>query len=162
MASLQASGINSLGLSGADGNAITSAKRNVIDIDYGFVGDVSSSGVNVGFISSLLSSELTPVFSAITHNGKGQLLNTNADTIASVLAVALSKEYDVQLNYCFEKKGVLKDVDDENSVISSITKTKYKQLLIEGVISKGMIPKLDNAFEAIQNGVKSVVIGHSN
>jgi acetylglutamate kinase len=162
VALLQEKGVNALGLSGADGNAITSAKRNVIDIDYGFVGDVNISGVNITLISSLLSSEITPVFSAIIHDGKGQLLNTNADTIASVLAVALSKEYEVQLNYCFEKKGVLKDIDDENSVISSITKTKYKQLLAEGVISKGMIPKLDNAFEAIQNGVKSVMIAHSN
>ena len=159
---LQANGVNAIGLSGADGNSITAVKRNVIDIDYGFVGDVTGSGVNLEFINSLLSAKITPVFSAITHDGKGQLLNTNADTIASVLAVAMSKYFDVQLNYCFEKKGVLKDVDDENSVISSITKTKYKQLLSEGVISKGMIPKLDNAFEAIQNGVKSVMIAHSN
>lgn len=162
VASLQANGVNALGLSGADGNVITSIKRKVIDIDYGFVGDVNSSGVNSEFIKSLLAVYVTPIFSAITHDGKGQLLNTNADTIASVLAIALSKEYDVQLNYCFEKKGVLKDVNDENSVISSITKTKYKQLLTEGAISKGMIPKLDNAFDAIQNGVKSVVIAHSN
>ncbi|MGZ4055923.1 MAG: acetylglutamate kinase [Bacteroidia bacterium] len=161
VASLQAKGVNGIGLTGADGNSIVSVKRNITDIDYGFVGDVGSSGVNVEFISLLLSSAITPVFSAITHDDKGQLLNTNADTIASVLAVALSQNYEVQLNYCFEKKGVLKNIDDENSVISSITKTKYKQLLAEGIISKGMIPKLDNAFEAIQKGVKSVMIASS-
>jgi acetylglutamate kinase len=161
-ASLQAKNVNAIGLSGADGNAIKSNKRKVIDIDYGFVGDIDKSGINVDFISKIIESGFTPIFSAITHNGEGQLLNTNADTIASVLAVALSKQYDVQLNYYFEKRGVLKDVDDENSVIETMTKTKYKQLLTEGLISKGMIPKLDNAFDAIQNGVGSVVIAHSN
>jgi acetylglutamate kinase len=104
VASLQANGVNAIGLSGADGNSIISVKRNVIDIDYGFVGDVNSSGVNSGFINLLLSVNVTPVFSAITHDGNGQLLNTNADTIASVLAVAMAKHFDVQLNYCFEKK----------------------------------------------------------
>ena len=161
VAALQAKQCNAVGLSGADGNAIRSSKRKVVDIDYGFVGDIDSKGVNVDFISVLLESAVSPVFSAITHNGEGQLLNTNADTIASALAVALSKKYEVQLNYCFEKNGVLRDVEDDNSVINTITKDSYKQLLAEGVIFKGMIPKLDNAFDAIGNGVSSVMIAHS-
>ncbi len=161
VASLQAKKNNAIGLSGADGNSIKATKRKVVDIDYGFVGDIDSKGVNVDFISVLLESNVSPVFSAITHNGEGQLLNTNADTIASALAVALSKKYDVQLNYCFEKNGVLRDVDDDSSVINVITKESYKELLTEGVIFKGMIPKLDNAFDAIKNGVSSVMIAHS-
>jgi acetylglutamate kinase len=162
VASLQSKKINALGLSGADGDSIQTTKRAVGEIDYGFVGDIHSKSINSQLIASLLKMGITPVFSAITHDGNGQLLNTNADTIASALAVALSSYYLVQLNYCFEKKGVLKDIDDDNSVIETITPQTYKELLGEGVISKGMIPKLDNAFEAIQNGVKSVVIAHSN
>ncbi len=161
VALLQANGVNAIGLSGADGNAMKAKKRAVLDVDYGFVGDVDSVDVNTDFISTLLINQCVPVFSAITHDGKGQLLNTNADTIASELAIALSKKYDVQLNYCFEKKGVLKDINNENSVIERITTAKYKQLLSEGAIAKGMIPKLDTAFKAIQNGVKSVMIIHS-
>lgn len=162
VAKLQSQHCNAIGLSGADGNAIQSSKRKVKAIDYGFVGDIESAGVNVNFISSLLDGGVVPVFSAITHNKEGQLLNTNADTIASALAVALSKKYEVQLNYCFEKKGVLRDVDDDTSVINTITSDSYKQLLAEGVIFKGMIPKLDNAFDAIKNGVSSVMIAHSD
>ncbi|CAN5522014.1 acetylglutamate kinase [soil metagenome] len=161
VSSLQSKAINAIGLSGADGNAIQTKKREVLDIDFGFVGDVFDKSVNVELISTFLELGITPIFSAITHDGIGQLLNTNADTIASALAIALSKKYEVQLNYCFEKKGVLKDADDDDSVIQEITKTKYKQLLQEGVVSKGMIPKLDNAFAAIQNGVQSVVILHA-
>lgn len=162
VASLQAKKVNSIGLSGADANMILSTKRETVDIDYGFVGDVDVLGVNAEMLSFFIERELVPVFSAITHDGSGQLLNTNADTIASVLAAALSENYDVQLNYCFEKNGVLENTDDENSVIKTITKTKYKQLLLDGTISKGMIPKLDNAFTAIQNGVKWVVIAHAD
>jgi acetylglutamate kinase len=162
VASLQAKNVNAIGLSGADGNSIRSAKRKVAEIDYGFVGDIHAKSVNAGFIGDLLKLNIVPVFSAITHDGKGQLLNTNADTIASALAVALSETFQVQLNYCFEKKGVLKNVEDDNSVIETITPHHYKTLLNEGVISKGMIPKLDNAFEAIQQGVESVVIAHSD
>ena len=162
VASLQAKNSNAIGLSGADGNAIQSSKRKVAEIDYGFVGDIDSKGVNVNFISALLESSVIPVFSAITHDKKGVLLNTNADTIASALAVALSQKYEVQLNYCFEKKGVLRNVDDDSSVINTITQNSYKQLLAEGVIFKGMIPKLDNAFDAIKNGVRSVMIAHSD
>jgi acetylglutamate kinase len=162
VASLQAKGINALGLSGADGNVIKACKRKVAEIDYGFVGDIKAADVNAELISTFLSNNITPVFCAITHNGEGQLLNTNADTIASTLAIALSKKYEVQLNFCFEKKGVLKNIEDENSVIETITPTTYKKYLEEGIISKGMIPKLDNAFEAITKGVKFVVIAHSD
>jgi len=162
VASLQSKNINAIGLSGADGNSIQTLKRKVAEIDYGFVGDIHEKSVNTAFITSLLKTGITPVFSAITHDGNGQLLNTNADTIASALAIALAPFYLVQLNFCFEKKGVLRNVDDDNSVIDTITPQNYKILLSEGIISKGMIPKLDNAFEAIQNGVKSVVIAHSN
>jgi acetylglutamate kinase len=160
VALLQSHEVNAIGLSGADANFIRSEKRNVKEIDYGFVGDISTSGINSELLSVFLEMNLVPVFSAITHNGKGQLLNTNADTIASVLATALAMNYNVQLNYCFEKKGVLENIDEENSVIKTITKSKYKELLLNGAISKGMIPKLDNAFQAIQNGVQSVVIAH--
>lgn len=162
VASLQSKFINAIGLSGADGNSIQTKRRKAVDIDFGFVGDVFDKSVNVELVSTFLELGITPIFSAITHDGEGQLLNTNADTIASVLAVALSKKYDVQLNYCFEKKGVLKDPDDDNSLIQEITKNKYKQLFQEGVISKGMIPKLDNAFDAIQNGAQSVIILHAS
>lgn len=161
VASLQAKNTNAIGLSGADGNMIRAGKRKALDIDYGFVGDIEYTGVNTHTLSVFINSGIIPVFSAITHDGKGQLLNTNADTIASALAVALSKKYEVQLNYCFEKKGVLEKIEDENSVIKTITKAKYKELLMDGTISKGMIPKLDNAFLAIQNGVQSVKIGNS-
>ncbi len=161
VASLQSKCINAIGLSGADGNSIKTKKREVVDIDFGFVGDVSADSVNANFIFSLLEVGISPVFSAITHDGNGQLLNTNADTIASALAIQLSKLYDVELMYCFEKKGVLKNAEDDSSVIHEITKTGYKQLLQEGIVSKGMIPKLDTAFSAIQNGVQSVVILHA-
>lgn len=161
VAAMQSKGVNAIGLSGADANTIKASKRKVMDIDYGFVGDIDSSGVNVEMISVFLENGITPVFSAITHNGAGQLLNTNADTIASALAVAMSKKYEVQLNYCFEKNGVLRDVEDDNSVINVITKESYKQLLAEGVIFKGMIPKLDNSFDAIKNGVSAVMIANS-
>ncbi|EFK97879.1 Acetylglutamate kinase [sediment metagenome] len=161
VAAMQSKGVNAIGLSGADADTIKASKRKVVDIDYGFVGDIESSGVNVEMISVFLENGITPVFSAITHNGEGQLLNTNADTIASALAVALSKKYEVQLNYCFEKNGVLRDVEDDNSVINVITKDSYKQLLSEGIIFKGMIPKLDNSFDAIKNGVSAVMIANS-
>jgi acetylglutamate kinase len=162
VASLQSKNVNAIGLSGADGNSIRSSKRKIAEIDYGFVGDLNEKSVNATFISALLKLNIIPVFSAITHDGTGQLLNTNADTISSALAVALSEEYEVQLNYCFEKKGVLKNVADDDSVIEMMTPQDYKELLSNGIISQGMIPKLDNAFEAIQKGVKSVVIAHSD
>ena len=162
VAVLQKNMVNAIGLSGADGNAIKASKRKVEKIDYGFVGDIDSEGVNVELIALLLDGGFTPVFPAITHDGEGQLLNTNADTIASAIAVAMSKKYAVQLNYCFEKKGVLRDVEDDTSVINTITKSDYETLKEEKVIFEGMIPKLDNSFDAINNGVSSVMIAHSN
>ena len=162
VATLQKNKVNAIGLSGADGNAIKASKRKVVKIDYGFVGDIDSEGVNVELLSILLEGEFSPVFPAITHDGNGLLLNTNADTIASAIAVAMSKKYEVQLNYCFEKKGVLKDVNDETSVINTITETSYQKLKEEKVIFEGMIPKLDNSFIAINKGVKSVLIAHSD
>lgn len=162
VASLQNNGVNALGLSGADGNVITAVKRNITEHDFGFVGDVEARDINTTFISLLLNSNIVPVFCSLTHDGGGQLLNTNADTLASSIAVAMAKEYTVQLNYCFEKKGVLRDVADENSLIPVVSATNYKSLLAQGVVSKGMIPKLDNAFNAIKNGVETVVIAHAD
>ncbi len=162
VAKLQSSGTNAIGLSGADGNSIHSIRRKIMEADFGFVGDLHASSINHSFIISLLAFNMVPVFSAITHDSAGQLLNTNADTIASAIAVALSETFEVQLNYCFEKKGVLKNVDDECSVIKILSFKNYQQLLQDNLIFKGMIPKLDNAFNAIQKGVQSVVIAHSN
>lgn len=157
VAQLQAAGCNAVGLSGADGNAILAHKRIVKDLDYGFAGDVD--GVNAGFLSSLLQQNLTPVLAPITHDGKGQLLNTNADTIAQETAKALSRFYVVHLVYSFEKSGVLLDADDEASIIPLINKGKYAELKEKGLVFAGMIPKLDNAFAALDSGVKKVIIG---
>jgi len=157
VAQLQSLNCNALGLSGADANCIVSKKREEGELDFGFVGDVSK--INTPFISSCLENNLTPVFSAITHNNKGQLLNTNADSIASELAIALSKTYDVQLVYCFEKSGVLKNIEDENSEIKKINTADYLGLKERQIINKGMIPKLDNAFKALNKGVKFIQIG---
>ncbi len=162
VAALQAKNIQAIGLSGADANLIRTTKRAIKQIDYGFVGDIDNKSVNTNLLAKFLVLGLVPIFSAITHNGEGQLLNTNADTIASALAVGMSAIYEVQLVYCFEKNGVLRTIEDENSVIQTISKATYTELVKEGVISKGMIPKLDNAFAAIENGVKSVVITHAN
>ncbi len=157
VAQLQAKQCNAIGLSGTDGDAIQAHKRPVKDIDYGFVGDVD--GVNNDLLSTLLEAGLTPVFCAMTHDGKGQLLNTNADTIASELAIAMSKNYDTTLYYCFEKKGVLLDINDETSVVQQIDTKKYAQLLNDGVIADGMLPKLENCFHALQNKVTKVCLG---
>jgi len=156
VAQLQANNCNALGFSGADGNAIRSHKRKVKDIDYGFVGDVDE--VNGEFIFELLQKGITPIFSAITHNKKGLLLNTNADTIASSIAIALSKFYQSRLIYCFELAGVLKNIEDEKSLIPKIDFLLYKKLKEEKIISEGMIPKLDNCFNAIEKGVNSIII----
>ena len=161
VAALQNCGVNALGLSGADGNVILATKRLVRDIDYGFVGDLSEASINSGLIQQFLNLGLTPVFCAINHDGHGQLLNTNADTIAASLAKALSAQYQVALHFCFEKRGVLKDVNDDNSVIEKITLLDYGQLLASGIIADGMLPKLTNAFEALQFGVRKVIIEHA-
>lgn len=158
---LQAAGCDAVGLTGADGNVIQTMKRPVKEIDYGFVGDVMHDSVDVGSVKKFLDAGFTPVFSAITHNGQGQLLNTNADTIASALAVSMSSTYETSLIYCFEKEGVLRDVNDANSVISEMTATDFERLLQAQAVAEGMIPKLDNAFEAVTKGVTDVAIGHA-
>jgi len=156
VAGLQAKGCNAIGLTGADLNVIRAVKRPVKDIDYGFVGDIM--GVNTSELRMLLNEEVVPVMAPITHDGNGQLLNTNADTIAADLAIELSNYYTVNLFYCFEKKGVLLNPDDENSVISELSYDRFKELQLEGTISDGMIPKLDNGFSAMKNGVSQVLI----
>ncbi len=158
VAELQANSCNAIGLSGADGNTIQAHKRAVKNIDYGFAGDVD--GVNSEIISSLLKSGLVPVFCALTHDGKGQLLNTNADTIASELAIGLSAIYETTLYYCFEKKGVLKDVNDDESVMKHIDSETYKNLLDEKIIADGMLPKIENCFHALNKNVTKVCIGN--
>lgn len=161
VATLQKYQCDAVGLSGADANVIKSVRRPVREIDYGFVGDILADSVNTLAIKKFLDAGFTPIFSAITHNGNGQLLNTNADTIASALATALSNHYETCLIYCFEKNGVLYDVNNEHSVIETITAAQFEQYKENGVISDGMIPKLQNAFDAIQKGVKSVYIGNA-
>lgn len=161
VAHLQKYNVNALGLCGADGNSIQAVKRPVKEIDYGFVGDISSEGINKNFFQTLISQSFVPVMSAITHDKNGQLLNTNADTIAASLAIALSQIFEVELHYCFDKNGVLSDINDENSVIPIITKEKYEDLKSEGIVNEGMIPKLDNAFSSIQKGVKKVFLEHA-
>ena len=173
VASLQKLNCNAIGLAGADGNIIRATKRplrKVLSfgedlgeaIDYGFVGDLDDSSVDAQAIYKLVQAGFTPVFSAITHDGNGQLLNTNADTIASVIAVSMSGLYTTSLVYCFEKSGVLRDVNDESSLIKNINEEEYKELKKAGVIHSGMIPKLDNAFEAIGKGLGEVCIGKAD
>ncbi|MCI2082223.1 MAG: acetylglutamate kinase [Bacteroidales bacterium] len=158
VAILQKFGCNAIGLSGADGNTIPARKRNPEPIDYGFVGDVDPARIDSSLISNLMGRGITPVFCAVTHDENGTLLNTNADTMASCIAVAMSRLYSVRLIYCFEKKGVLNNPDDENSVIPIITRQRFEELKKSGVVNKGMIPKLSNAFEALDNGVMKVEI----
>ena len=190
---LQAQGCNAIGLTGADGNAIKARKRPPVyveslnrEVDYGFVGDVSAESVNAKFIYSLLEKGIVPVFNAINHDGEGNLLNTNADTIASSVATAMANyqyrtrrevccrceecthcsddgrlTHIVELLYCFEKDGVLYDKDDDASVIPEIDREKFAQLKGEGRVADGMIPKLTNSFKAIDNGVERVVIKHA-
>lgn len=158
VAQLQAGGLNAIGLCGADGNIIPAVKRPVGKIDYGFVGDIESRQVGTGSLAILLNSGFSPVIAPLTHDTLGQLLNTNADTIAATLAMAVSERYEVKLFYCFEKKGVLLDPEDEESVIPEIDQQEYRRLKAEGIVSAGMIPKLDNAFSVIDHGVSSVFI----
>jgi acetylglutamate kinase len=156
VAGLQAHGVNALGLTGADMDMIRSVKRPIKEIDYGFVGDVSK--VNVSLLVPLIRENLVPVIAPLTHDGKGNLLNTNADTIAGETAKALSAFFEVTLIYCFEKKGVLRDENNDSSVIPQITRTEFEQYAAQGVIQGGMIPKLQNSFEAIEAGVSQVMI----
>jgi acetylglutamate kinase len=162
VAQLQAKGCNAIGLTGADGNTIRAVKRPVKEIDYGFVGDLDASSVSTTTLDSLLKAGLVPVFCAITHDGNSQLLNTNADTIAAVVAVAMSAMYETSLIYCFEKRGVMRDIDNDNSLVTEIKMGEFDTLKNEGVVSGGMIPKLHNAFEAIKSGVAAVYIGKAD
>ena len=157
VAALQSHGCNAIGLTGADGNSILAHKREKAGIDYGFAGNVDE--VNAPLLSALLNINLTVVLAPITHNGEGQLLNTNADTIAQETAKGLSQLYNVQLIYSFEKSGVLLDASDDSTVIPSIAPAYYEQLKASQQIFAGMIPKLDNAFAAIRSGVGKVIIG---
>ena len=190
VALLQKHGCNAVGLSGADADLIRATRRppvrkagqadgETVTIDYGYVGDVDPGMINAGFLHSLINADITPVICAITHDGKGNLLNTNADTIASSVAVSLASYIkegirteslssgkpaelpEVSLIYCFEKDGVLYDKDDDSSVIPGITPEYYSRLKREGRVAAGMIPKLDNAFNALEHGVKEVVIKHA-
>ncbi|WP_158712765.1 acetylglutamate kinase [Parabacteroides pacaensis] len=156
VAGLQALGVNALGLTGADMNLMRSDKRPVKDIDYGFVGDVKE--VNANLLASLIHQDIVPVLAPLTHDKKGNMLNTNADTIAGETAKALAKYFEVTLMFCFEKKGVLKDENDDESVIPEINQTVFRQYVKEGIIQGGMIPKLENSFDAIEAGVKRVII----
>lgn len=156
VAGLQAQGVNALGLTGADMNIMLSHKRPVTTVDYGFVGDVEQ--VNAGLLADLIGKGVVPVLAPLTHDGQGSMLNTNADTIAAEAAKALASFFDVTLVYCFERKGVLRDENDDNSVIACITKPDFEQLVEAGIVQGGMIPKLENAFQAIESGVKEVVI----
>ena len=193
VALLQAEGCNAIGLTGADGNAIKARKRPPVhveslgeEVDYGYVGDVTAESVNAGFIYSLLEKGIVPVFNAINHDGNGNLLNTNADTIASSVAIAMANyryrtprevcsrceectfcsddgrlTHVTDLIYCFEKDGVLYDKDDDSSVIPEIDREKFAQLKAEGRVADGMIPKLTNSFKAIDSGVAKVIIKHA-
>lgn len=166
VAQLQARGINALGLTGADMNVIESHRRplkkvkmedgTTQEVDYGYVGDIDR--VNAELLGDLIAKGVVPVLSPIGHDAHGSLLNTNADTIAAETAKALAQHFDVTLMFCFEKKGVLRDAEDDDSVIPSITASEFPQLVEQGIVSGGMLPKLENSFNAIAAGVKQVVI----
>jgi acetylglutamate kinase len=159
VAKLQSHNKNAIGLSGADANVIRAHKRivNKGAVDYGFVGDIDA--VDCEFLTSLLNNEKIPVIAPITHNGKGQLLNTNADTIASEVAISLSNYFETTLLYAFELPGVMKDINNQDSLIANIKNDEYHDLLDKGIIVEGMIPKMNNCYNAISKGVKEVLIG---
>lgn len=161
VAGLQKIGCNAIGLSGADGDSVPATKRAPEPIDFGYVGDVNPANINSSFLESILARGICPVFCAITHDRNGSLLNTNADTMASSVAIAMSRDYNVKLIYCFEKDGVLYNQEDPESIVPLITRSNYEKLKEEGVVSGGMIPKLDNAFQAIESGVSEVTIKHA-
>ena len=156
VAGLQSLNVNALGLTGADMNLIRSEKRPVTTVDYGYVGDVKE--VNSTLLVSLIKQGIVPVLAPLTHDKEGNMLNTNADTIAGETAKALATSFDVTLVYCFEKKGVLRDENDDNTLIPLINRNTFTQLVTEGIIQGGMIPKLENSFQAIEAGVKEVII----
>ena len=156
VAQLQARGVNALGLTGADCNIIRAHKRPVGEVDYGFVGDVDRA--DGAMLSRLIEQGIVPIIAPLTHDGNGNMLNTNADTMAAETAKALSAHYETRLIYCFEYPGVMRDPDDAASLIPTITRESYRTLLADGTVSGGMIPKIDNAFNAIENGVREVII----
>ncbi|GHT81139.1 acetylglutamate kinase [Bacteroidia bacterium] len=160
VALLQANACNALGLSGADANCIPATRRPAEPVDYGFVGDIAAMRLNIDFLQTLLAQNITPVFSAITHDTHGVLLNSNADSIASTVAVAMSRVMQVRLIFCFEKNGILSDVNDDNSCIPEIHSALYEEYKANGTISGGMIPKVDAALKALSAGVNEVVIKH--
>jgi acetylglutamate kinase len=160
VAILQKLGCNALGLTGADANMIKAVKRPVKDVDYGFVGDIKQDSVNTPLLYFLLKQNTVPVFAPLTH-ADGKMLNTNADTIASVLAVAMARHFDVRLIFCFEKKGVLQDVNNLDSVIRHLPRKLYEDLLGKKAFVDGILPKLENAYAAIGAGVKEVLIGEA-
>lgn len=160
VAALQACGCNALGLSGADGNIVRAHRRAPAPIDYGFVGDIDS--VDSALLKTLLEAGITPVFSAIMHDGKGSLLNCNADSVATAVALGAAAIAPTDLVFCFEKRGVLRDAEDEDSVIARITAENYTSLKAEGVVKGGMFPKIENALKAVAAGVRSVQIKHAD
>ncbi|WP_185850132.1 acetylglutamate kinase [Blattabacterium cuenoti] len=161
VAKLQSYQCNALGFSGADGNCIKSSTRKDNNIDYGYVGDITDKSINTDLIRFLLKIDIIPVFCSITHDGRGTLLNTNADTIAAYIAISLSKYYQVELHFCFEKKGVLRNIKDSESFYRKINFSLFQKIKKDHtMINHGMIPKLENAFLALKNGVTKVNIGH--
>jgi acetylglutamate kinase len=162
-AQLQALGCNAIGLTGADANLVPATKRPLKNgIDYGWAGDVIAGNINTGLLHTLLANQMVPVFAPLTHDGQGHMLNTNADTIASAVAVALSSHFAVRLLYCFEKRGVLENVDNDDSVIPEINSSNFESLRAEGRLFAGILPKIENAFAAVNAGVDMVLIGHAN
>lgn len=162
VAQLTALGCTAMGMCGADGNAIPAHLRPKQPIDFGWVGDVNPAELNTTLISTLLNAGVTPVFCAITHDGEGHLLNTNADSVATALAQACSGMGRTRLVFCLEKNGVLLDIDDPSSLISHINAESFERLRAEGVINKGMLPKIEGALKAVQGGVGEVVIKHAD
>lgn len=162
VALLQAEGCNAIGLSGADANLIPATRRAANPIDYGFVGDIDTNKMPIETLKALLECGLTPVFCALTHDSKGSMLNSNADSVAQAVAVAASKIATTDLHFCFEKAGVLRDIDDENSLIEEITAESFTSLQEDGIVNKGMLPKIENALKAIDDGVRNVFIQHSD
>lgn len=162
VALLQATGCDAIGLCGADANVIKATKRPAVPFDYGYVGDINTADINTAFIRNMLDNGVTPVFCAINHDGNGELLNCNADSVASAVAIACSDIAPTDLTFCFEKEGVLSDVDDPTSLIRSVNGSNYADLKNSGAISGGMLPKIDNAFAAVSKGVRSVTIKSSS
>lgn len=161
VAALEARGADAVGLTGADGDAIRAMRRKPEPIDFGFVGDIDPSDINDRFIISLLDNDIIPVFCAITHDGNGQLLNSNADSVATAIATGLTRQTNVNLTFCFEKEGVLTDVNDPKSVLRFICADDFPELKDAGIISDGMLPKIENALKAVACGVEAVTIKSS-